>query len=257
MTTWQLVLASYTPEKRSWDHTYPWIYYGARPLSFPLTWLAFALRLTPNQVTFLSLVAGVGAFVLIAMGESGFLAGSCLFALLNILDCVDGNLARMSRSSSPSGKFYDSAVGLVFYLIYFVLGIGLYQTPDSSLSQVLSPFGVGTVPPVVYVLLGAIATLCRFLGLHVQSIFTSALGPTWETKKAAEGEDVPLHKRSYYRIYHNLTDIQGQDPILIGAAATGRVGLYLALSAVIQILNLAGLVGLFVRRARHLSRPPA
>ena len=136
--SWRLLLATYPPEKRSWDRTYPWIAYVLRPISFVIAAGLMPLGVTANQVTFLSLVAGIGAFVLIVWGEAGFLAGSCLFALLNTLDCVDGNLARVRRSSTPSGKFYDGAVGLAFYLIYFMLGIGLSRTPDSSLSLVLA-----------------------------------------------------------------------------------------------------------------------
>ncbi len=252
-SAWQLILASYPPDKRRWDRTYPWIYYGARPLSFVLTWIALRIRLTPNQVTLLSFIVGVGAFVSMAWGDAGLVAGSCLFALLNILDCVDGNLARMRREDSPLGKFYDAAVGLIFYLVYFALGLGLYRTPDSSLSFVLAPLGVEGPRPVTYLLLGTAATLSRYLGLQLQHLFHGVLGSYWERKKT--GEHMPLHHtRWYYRVYQNATDVQGQDPILIVAAATGLAGLYLALSAVIQVLNLAGLAAFYIRRARALGQ---
>ena len=254
----EALLASYSEEKRQWDRTYPWIYYGARPLSFLLTRVALSFHLTPNQVTFLSFVVGMGAFLLMAWGGAGIVAGSCLFALLNILDCVDGNMARMRQEDSPLGKFYDAMVGLIFYVVYFMLGLGLYRTPDSSLSLVFVVSGVGTPPPIVYLLLGTAATLSRYLVLHLQQlfhIFTSELDSYGELKKA-EGS-VPFQKRWYYRLYHNATDVQGQDPILIGSAATGLAGLYLALSAVVQVLNLIGLAIVYVRRARALYRMSA
>lgn len=258
LSHWEAVLVSYSEEKRRWDRTYPWIYYGARPLSFLLTRIALWFHLTPNQVTFLSFLAGMGAFFLMAWGGVGIIAGSCLFALLNILDCVDGNMARMRQESSPLGKFYDAMVGLVFYLVYFALGLGLYRTPDSSLSLVLAAFGVGTIPPVVYLLLGAAATLSRYLVLQLQQlfhVFTRELD-SYEEREKTEGS-VPFRKRWYYRLYHNTTDVQGQDPILIGAAATGLAGLYLTLSAVVQFLNLIGLAIVYVRRARTLYRMTA
>ena len=253
MGDWRPVLAAYPPEKRQWDRTFPWIYYGARPLSFPLTWLALRLRLTPNQVTLLSLLAGVGAFVLMSSGGSRLVVGSCFFALLNVLDCVDGNLARLRRQESPAGKFYDVAVGLLFYLVYVALGLGLYRTPDLSLSLVLAPLGLGGPEPVTYLLLGTAATLSRYLGLQIQHLFHGLLGSSWEEKKARE-KVVPPPRRWYYRLYHNVTDVQAQDPILIAAAATGLAGLFLALSAAVQVLNLFALVGLYIRRARALDR---
>jgi len=254
-STWQLVLASYKPEKRQWDRIYPWIYYGARPLSFLLTWIALWFHLTANQVTLLSFVTGLGAFLLMALGGTGLVVGSCLFALLNILDCVDGNIARMRKEDSPLGKFYDAEVGLIFYLVYLMLGLGLYRTPDSSLSVVLEPLGIGTPPPVVYVLLGTAATLSRYLVLHLNHLFqhfTNELASTAERQKLQPR--VPFHNRWYYRLYHNATDVQGQVPILIGAAATGFVGLYLALSAVTQVLNLIGLATVYTYRARTLDK---
>jgi len=254
-STWQVILASYTPEKRQWDRTYPWIYYGARPLSFPLTWIAVWAHITPNQVTLLSFAAGIGAFTLIAWGGAGLVAGSCLFALLNILDCVDGNVARIRKQDSPLGKFYDAAVGLIFYLVYLMLGLGLYRTPDSSLSLVLAPLGIGTPPPVVYVLLGTAATLSRYLVLHLNHLFqhlTNELASYGEKKK--DQARVPFHRRWYYRLYHNMTDVQGQDPILIGATATGFAGLYLALSAVIQVLNFIALACVYFFRAHALGK---
>lgn len=251
-STWQRIRASYPPEKQHWDRTFPWIYYGARPLSFLLTWIALRIRLTPNQVTLFSFVAGMGAFVLMAWGGGGLVAGSCLFSLLNVLDCVDGNLARMRREDSPLGKFYDAAVGLIFYLVYFALGLGLYRTPDSSLSLVLAPLGVEQPLPVAYLLLGAAASFSRYLGLQLQQLFHGVLGSRWEEKKTRECRS--LHTtRWYYKVYHNVIDVQAQDPILIAAAATGLAGLYLALSAVIQVLNLAGLAALYIRWARALG----
>lgn len=252
---WEAILASYPEEKRRWDRTYPWIYYGARPLSFFLTRLALVYRFTPNQVTLLSFVIGMGALVLMAWGRGAILVGSCLFALLNILDCVDGNMARMRQESSPLGKFYDAMVGLVFYMVYVALGLGLYRTPDSNLFMVLGPLSDGPVPPIVYVLLGGAATISRYLVLQLQQLFhtfKSELGSASAIKKA-EGH-VQFHQRWYYRLYHNATDVQGQDPILIGAAASGLVGLYLALSAAVQLLNLIGLAIVYVTRARALYR---
>lgn len=248
---WDAILAGYSEEKRRWDRTFPWIAYILRPVSFLVTWL-LPSSVTANQVTLVSLITGAAALVLVAQGGTGLVAGTCLFAGLNFLDCVDGNLARMRAKTPPSGKFYDGAVGLIFYLVYFALGLGLYRTPDPGLSLVLARLGVGTTPPVVYLLLGASASLSRYLGLHLREIYSHSLGERWVGRKA-EGKQRTHTERWYYRLFHNVTDVQAQDPILIGAALTGFAGLYLALSAVVQILTLIGLAAFYIRRARTLD----
>lgn len=251
---WDAILASYSEEKRRWDRTFPWIAYVLRPASFLVTWL-LPSRVTANQVTLLSFLTGAAALVLIAWGNAGLVAGTCLFAGLNFLDCVDGNLARMRAENLPSGKFYDAAVGLIFYLVYLALGLGLFWTPDTSLSTVLMRLGTGPAPPVIYLLLGTTATLARYLSLHLGQIFSHSLGERWAARKA-EGAHATHTGRWYYRLYHNVTDVQAQDPILIGAAVTGFAGLYLALSAVVQVLTLIGLTGYYIRRARTLDEMP-
>src|SRR5437867_5653206 len=66
-----------------------------RPLAFLVVKAIYPLRITPNQVTMLSLGAGFVAAFYFSLG--GFLAwtwGPISYAVANILDCADGQLAR-------------------------------------------------------------------------------------------------------------------------------------------------------------------
>jgi CDP-alcohol phosphatidyltransferase-like enzyme len=81
---------------------------------------------TPNQVTAFSMFLGVLAAAGFATGERwGLVAGALLLQAAFTFDCVDGQLARYTRTFSPFGAWLDS----VFdrgkeYLAYAGLAIG-------------------------------------------------------------------------------------------------------------------------------------
>ncbi len=64
---------------------------------------------TPNQITTVSLAIGVLAAVAFATGErTGLIAGAVLLQLSFTTDCVDGQLARYTRTFSKLGGWLDS-----------------------------------------------------------------------------------------------------------------------------------------------------
>ena len=81
-----------------------------RKASTPLTALALRLRLTPNQVSVFSLVVGLSAALCFATGSWwGLLAGALLMQASLIIDCVDGEVARFTRSFSDLGAWIDAS----------------------------------------------------------------------------------------------------------------------------------------------------
>jgi hypothetical protein len=82
----------------------------SRPLSRLLTPTVLRLGLTPNQVTVASVVVGLGAAALFAVGRpAALVAGAVLLQLSLVLDCVDGDVARYTRRFSPLGAWLDSS----------------------------------------------------------------------------------------------------------------------------------------------------
>jgi hypothetical protein len=88
--------------------------------------------LTPNQVTLVSLAVGLLAAAAFATGErGGLVAGAILLQAAFTLDCVDGQLARYTRTFSKLGAWLDS----IFdrgkeYLVFTGLAIGASRTGD-------------------------------------------------------------------------------------------------------------------------------
>jgi len=118
---------------------------GSGPLDARLArWAVQPLRaspVTPNHITTLRLLLGLGAAAGLAAGS--FLwanIGAWLFVASDIVDHADGELARISGKSSRWGHYYDLACdALVHVVLFFGIGIGLR---DSALAAWAIPMGL-------------------------------------------------------------------------------------------------------------------
>jgi phosphatidylglycerophosphate synthase len=107
-----------------------------RPISRVITRLLLKLPITPNVWTILTFALAPVAFVFLVRGDhAGFLAGTALFQLINILDGCDGEIARAKYLDSERGRrldaFFDFVANLIFVLC---LGIGLFRQPSVSVN---------------------------------------------------------------------------------------------------------------------------
>jgi phosphatidylglycerophosphate synthase len=84
-----------------------------RPLARPLVRVLAATPLTPNHVTLLSGASGIVSAIVIAASSTRptlRLIAAALLLLAAVLDCADGQLARLRGSSSPGGGALDGIV---------------------------------------------------------------------------------------------------------------------------------------------------
>lgn len=82
----------------------------SRPLSRLLTPLALRWGLTPDQVTLASFVIGLAAAACFATGDRATLVlGAVLLQVSLVVDCVDGDVARYTRSFSARGAWLDAS----------------------------------------------------------------------------------------------------------------------------------------------------
>ncbi len=92
----------------------------------PLSGIFLKLGISPNMVTVLSLLAGVGCAVCYAM--SAFLAGSILLFISAVLDLVDGTVARRSGRETRFGAVFDWIADKYTDAIV-IIGVGISATP--------------------------------------------------------------------------------------------------------------------------------
>ncbi|MDF3932265.1 CDP-alcohol phosphatidyltransferase family protein [Pseudomonas citronellolis] len=125
MPTLSEIIASMPKAKSRYDLIgNPAAYFVARPLSYPLTWLCLRLGLSANQASLISLLFALLAIGCAGLGASAALIGSLVLLWL-VLDCVDGNIARFTRTGSAQGEFLDAMGGYVLSAgIYLAIGYG-------------------------------------------------------------------------------------------------------------------------------------
>jgi len=81
----------------------------ARPPAAVVVYALRNTRITPNQVTFLSAViaAGAGAMLALLPGWTWLVVAAAVFEFSFVLDCADGQLARLRKMASPLGHLLD------------------------------------------------------------------------------------------------------------------------------------------------------
>lgn len=104
-----------------------------RPLAFVFVKLVYRTRLTPNQVTLLSMIAGCSAGFSFAFGTMlGWVLGGCLYFIANVLDCADGQLARLQNSGTLLGRVVDGVADYVSSIAVFLgIGVGLMRSDEN------------------------------------------------------------------------------------------------------------------------------
>lgn len=102
--------------------------YFNRRLSRWFTRLFLLLGLTPNSVTLLATLIGLAAAAEFSGGtyESGVVA-ALLFQLAAVIDCCDGEVARLTFTESPLGAWLDIAMDNVVHMAIFAgIAMGVY-----------------------------------------------------------------------------------------------------------------------------------
>lgn len=118
-----------TEEKRAQAKNDIFAFYIGRPISYVLTVPFLKMGISPNTVSFLSLFPSIIGFFLIGFGNTMTLkiVGWCMFFLWNLLDGVDGNIARYKKQFSKNGALWDATSGYVaMVLSFYSIGIGCF-----------------------------------------------------------------------------------------------------------------------------------
>lgn len=120
-------IAIYRSTRRKGE--YLWNTVASRPFSSLLVWLLAPTPLTPNLVTFISLLWGLAAAAVFALCREwwGAWLGLGLSQMAYIFDCADGQLARLRGKGSDLGILLDFLIDEIkSYFIFAALGLRLY-----------------------------------------------------------------------------------------------------------------------------------
>lgn len=202
--------------KREYERYLPLSRYVFRPIGFLATWLAIRLGLTSETVSWLSGFVGlIGCLCLMSSQAQLLPVGIALLLFFNLLDCVDGSIARTMKTENPYGRFLDSLMAWIDMGFWALIGVMVYRHPD--LLYFSNPMSYGTI---FWLAVGGLT--CYFSNLleYVEMIFDQSVRGEWDNIRAdckADSKGIPKDeevKQVYHRetppfsvvriIYHNL-----------------------------------------------------
>jgi phosphatidylglycerophosphate synthase len=126
---WTEIAAIYRASKKKKDINW-WTEWVCRPPAAALVYALKGTRITPNQVTFASLVvcAVAGAMFVLLTGHLWVVLAALVFELSFVLDCVDGQLARVRNAASVLGHQLDFLMDEIkAMLLYGCVGVHIWQ----------------------------------------------------------------------------------------------------------------------------------
>jgi CDP-diacylglycerol--glycerol-3-phosphate 3-phosphatidyltransferase len=117
--------------KDNMEWKYPITKYVYRKFSRPAARLFYKLGFEPNQVTILSFILGIISALFLS--QSMFIIGLVILFVSEVLDCADGDLARIKKKVSKKGEFLDSFLDRIVEIFLFY---GLILTNPSQLTLI-------------------------------------------------------------------------------------------------------------------------
>ena len=200
----QLVDKTMPPEKRRNASRCVVGHYLIRPISNLISIPLIERKINPTLITKFSLLFAIIPIVSFLWGGIwGFWIGWLSILVWNILDGVDGNIARYNDCCSSEGELWDVFVGWVTTIAFYV-GMGFTAFYQEEKWTVLA-----NIPDFLYIFMGDMAALaCIFPRLMMQKKMT-----IFGKKAVASVQD-----RGHYGIgkliIFNVTSINGLASVL-------------------------------------------
>ncbi|MDG2956252.1 CDP-alcohol phosphatidyltransferase family protein [Bisgaard Taxon 10/6] len=156
-----------TPEKYESAKQDYFAFYIGRPLSYWLTIPFLKTSLTPNQVSYISIIPIFIGFLLMTFFESKsmLMLGWFMFFLWNLLDGVDGNLARYRKQFSKDGSVIDAMAGYASMAFTF-LSAGVAASNYDNLS----------LESKYFIILGALSSISLIFPRLVMHKYINSVG---------------------------------------------------------------------------------
>lgn len=149
-----------------------------RPFSFLIAWKLTPTEISPNMVTIISMFIGAGSTFFFAhssyhyAGVNGLIMNviACLMLMFaDVLDCVDGQLARLSGKRSKWGRILDGSAGYVWFIpLYLGLVYRFYFHHEIEFNLLGLSEDSTTIWISTFIVL-ILANCAGFLGLGAQS----------------------------------------------------------------------------------------
>jgi len=171
----------------------------SRPFGLLFAKIAFKLRMSPTQVSFASLLTGVLGGILFLWQNDPILAwmGTFLVVFAGVLDSSDGQLARMTNSSTELGRIIDGIVdNFVFISMYLFSAFYLVE----SYGWIVS-FGIATAAGYAHSLKSAVYEFHKSEYFYYVGKYETNRVPYAEEVRKTYKRDTIFQKFVYYSYF--------------------------------------------------------
>ena len=204
-----------SPEKRKSAKNDYFAFYIGRPLSYILTIPFLYTNISPNTVSLISIIPIIVGFVLMCIGSTNtvLIVGWLMFFLWNLLDGVDGNIARYKKQFSKMGSVYDAMSGYIAMVLSF-FGWGVAAAHNSGLFQ-----SIVQLPLDFYIILGALSGIFVIFPRFIMHKAITTLGDQGSMKTVKDKSEYGFVKL----VALNLTSIAGFVQVLMTIAVVFNI----------------------------------
>jgi len=216
-----------------------------------VAWVGLKLGIRPIHITLANLGLAIICCTVMAAGEpnSRWIA-AVIIVTWQLLDTVDGTIARAISERSNYGGFVDQLAGMV--LIAFLpisIGVGLYLHPEGSLEEVSNRLGLGiTYLPTYSLIAGALGSISALLMRLVQRTIMLR----FQLNLVKTEQSMPGGLGGVANAVKQLENLGGAlIIILIASVALGVLEWYLVYYALLSCGMLAGSIVIALISLRH------
>lgn len=237
--------------KKNWDDLPMYARIVTFRFSIRLVNLLYQTPVTPNQVTVISLIVAFLASVFFSKGDVfSFFLGAILLECYYVLDCVDGQLARLKGKCSKEGAFSDYLLNYIVHpLVFFSIGMGCFLVYENYIfiySGILSAW---------MILLGYALSSCS-RAVVLGALLNEKNQGTANMKKdvlPVKKEEKSLFKKIFAGI-HKISTYPTIMNIITVTAIIGLVTKSMFLASLISIVFAVNLTLVFVGRWFNIMR---
>ncbi len=129
----KIIESNYTDQKKDFNSKYIWWHYTFEKLAIYIAAFLIKFDISANLISVISLIFGLFGCAFIAVSsEKYFILGIMLIFVWQILDDVDGHIARTKKSTDLGKYLDDSGANLMYAFFYASMGISFISYTDNG-----------------------------------------------------------------------------------------------------------------------------
>lgn len=181
---------SMTSDKKASAQSDLFAFYVIRPISYVASVPFMYTNISPNMISLISIIPVMIGFVIswFAYSKSAMLLSWLMFFIWDVLDSVDGNVARYKHQLSKLGSVYDAMSGyLEAAFVFFSAGIMAAHTTGPLVRS-------GLITPEILVILGGVTALMNMYPRLVMHKTVTTLMDKGQVREVSEKKDYGIIK---------------------------------------------------------------